>query len=243
MAPPHLLTIPREIRDLFYDYLHKRADVHWKVDEGTVCCAKIEIDEAPLLNVLLTCSRLRDEYLEGRLFAKRDATICMIHEGLYYEPRSQAHFDIASTLRCKQGVQPQDRDTLVRILGPVQHLLILISDTRNDAPLGKLYTLEVIVQLNNLLGSICNSLLSARVGVIKHSDHMTFSSFRSRRKALRDDLSNRMAAPALNVAFGNLHLVQKCVASRLKLFNLSEYGTCHPGYFETYNQIGVFLFT
>jgi hypothetical protein len=63
---PHLLTIPREIRDEIYGYLHHQTKTCWawrEMQSQPDCwdTAVLMIHNALLLDVLLTHSRLRDE--------------------------------------------------------------------------------------------------------------------------------------------------------------------------------------
>ncbi|CAA9963202.1 hypothetical protein PTMSG1_06570 [Pyrenophora teres f. maculata] len=77
---PHLLTIPREIRDEIYSYLSNKVEVQ----VSTWCprdtsgpeipidntCFDAYLENAPLVNVLLINSQVRDEYHEAACFKK-----------------------------------------------------------------------------------------------------------------------------------------------------------------------------
>jgi hypothetical protein len=72
MASPHLLGIPRELRNIIYDYLFEwetvddwHCEVPWRSDPLR---AEIRLKSAPLSNVLLANSQLHDEYLESAVF-------------------------------------------------------------------------------------------------------------------------------------------------------------------------------
>lgn len=63
--PPglHLLTIPREIRNLIYEYLTQSVEI-CGFDKIGNSEAVILLKKAPLMAVLLVCSRLHEEYKE-----------------------------------------------------------------------------------------------------------------------------------------------------------------------------------
>jgi hypothetical protein len=69
-----LLKIPRKIRDLIYGYLHKPLSFSYKFP-GMFSTATVEVSRAPSGNVLLPCSRLRDEYLESSVYAELTAVV------------------------------------------------------------------------------------------------------------------------------------------------------------------------
>lgn len=65
-APP-LLTIPREIRDQIYGYLYCKLELrHAPLQD--LEAVRLTVTNAPIISVLLTHSRLRDEYSESRWF-------------------------------------------------------------------------------------------------------------------------------------------------------------------------------
>lgn len=63
----HLLTIPREIRNQIYNYLHKSIELRTVESFGTTKVIA-GIPNAPLMSVLLTHSQLHDEYRESDPF-------------------------------------------------------------------------------------------------------------------------------------------------------------------------------
>jgi hypothetical protein len=85
---PHLLTIPREIRDKIYGYLHHQIKTCWawrEIQSQPDCwdTAVLIVHNAPLLDVLLTHSRLRDEYLESACFRVPSLTILYVPNDSY----------------------------------------------------------------------------------------------------------------------------------------------------------------
>ncbi|KAJ8112735.1 hypothetical protein OPT61_g4966 [Boeremia exigua] len=66
---PHLLTLPREIRDEIYGYLHQR------LEPKSMQVFQVTVSNAPLLPVLLTHSRLHEEYLQADCFRNLAAIV------------------------------------------------------------------------------------------------------------------------------------------------------------------------
>ncbi len=68
--PPHLLTLPREVRNNIYNHLYRAVKIPWRF-ETTIARRReshdleIQVDNFPLIGVLLTCHRLHNEYLES----------------------------------------------------------------------------------------------------------------------------------------------------------------------------------
>lgn len=71
MPSPNLLTIPREIRDQIYSFFHEARLLgpfyHWE----PLSHIHLRVYNAPFIDVLLTHSRLREEYLESDSFRNR----------------------------------------------------------------------------------------------------------------------------------------------------------------------------
>jgi hypothetical protein len=65
MASPHLLGIPREMRNLIYEYLYEeRHELEIEAEFRAVAGLR----NCPLVNVLLVHPQLREEYLDSRCF-------------------------------------------------------------------------------------------------------------------------------------------------------------------------------
>jgi hypothetical protein len=75
----HLLTLPREIRNEIYGYLTKEIKFDWvwehEFDSDGPYMATVLIEDVPICAILLTHSRLCEEYLEARCFKELHATI------------------------------------------------------------------------------------------------------------------------------------------------------------------------
>ena len=117
-AKPHLLTIPREIRNEIYSYLHQRITfqdrLYRKLTDGRNLDAVFCFENAPLINVLLTHSRLYDEYKESDCFRIPSAVL-----NAYYNDRLRGHAS------CSMRNVP----TLARM----QHITLLVSNVRDQA--------------------------------------------------------------------------------------------------------------
>lgn len=62
--PPHLLTLPREIRNQIYSYLHKEVVVHTR-REPSVSVVQLRLENMPYMSVLLINSQIYYEYREA----------------------------------------------------------------------------------------------------------------------------------------------------------------------------------
>jgi hypothetical protein len=72
----HLLALPQELRDQIYEHLHQEISLNWKwkITGTRRVFFPMYIEKAPLLSVLLSCSRLHTQYLEMH-FVKNLAVI------------------------------------------------------------------------------------------------------------------------------------------------------------------------
>ncbi|KAH7076254.1 hypothetical protein FB567DRAFT_596869 [Paraphoma chrysanthemicola] len=71
---PHLLSLPLELRQIIYAYLHKIINTTWPC-RTTATSTSIEVHNAPLVSVLLVCSQMHDEYADADCFSALSATI------------------------------------------------------------------------------------------------------------------------------------------------------------------------
>lgn len=78
-APPRLLTLPREIRNIIYDFLSREIDLRTINELGGVATV-VHITNAPCVEVLLTHSRLHDEYLEAECFRNLSAAVSRVEQ-------------------------------------------------------------------------------------------------------------------------------------------------------------------
>jgi hypothetical protein len=89
---PHLLNLPREIRNNIYRYLHHPVEADclvdevvvdgllWK-DEGVPGILEIQVtvEQAPIVDVMLVHSRIYEEYRESLMFKNYSATFKIAH--------------------------------------------------------------------------------------------------------------------------------------------------------------------
>lgn len=145
---PHFLTIPREIRDEIYSYLSAEIDVpvnlpRHPVDEANPnhpianICHNAYIDNAPLVNVLLINSQVRDEYLEAACFTKVRMGFGIY---LYGEPWDDARLD--TTL-----LEGDLMNVMKTALGKAQEITILSDIEYNHPDLHWSSVIEVIAAL------------------------------------------------------------------------------------------------
>jgi hypothetical protein len=88
---PHLLSLPREIRDEIYSYLHHELELEsplYTAGVNEYIVTKIRILNAPFLGVLLAHSRLRDEYQKADCFLHLTATFQANYNPTPLGPRS-----------------------------------------------------------------------------------------------------------------------------------------------------------
>lgn len=71
----HFLTLPREIRNIIYDYLTQQVELDWGYElapfpVGGHVAAKLVIPDAPLPSMLRVCSRVYEEYRQAKCFRR-----------------------------------------------------------------------------------------------------------------------------------------------------------------------------
>jgi hypothetical protein len=116
-AKPHLLTIPREIRNEIYSYLHQRIkfqdEILMQYAEGSTRDAHLCLENAPLINVLLTHSRLYDEYKESDCFRIPSAVLNVFYNDHIRDFLSYSMRNVLTTLARMQHITllvPQAKD-------------------------------------------------------------------------------------------------------------------------------------
>jgi hypothetical protein len=126
-TPPHLSTIPRELRDKIYEHLHREATFFWEVGGSKVHCAKVEIGRAPIPNALLVCHRLREEYLEFRLYRNLTMNIRTYRFGRVNEDNDDGDNTLSYTAhgRWVEGSLTPTMQ-IASLLCHVGHILLLI---------------------------------------------------------------------------------------------------------------------
>jgi hypothetical protein len=117
MTRPHLLTLPREIRNEIYSYLTKEVQFRWVWQQATGwdggCIATVLVENMPFCAVLLTHSRLCEEYLEARCFKKLHATI-------------DANFSISHHPECTEETLAKQQDQTA-VFARIKHARVFIN--------------------------------------------------------------------------------------------------------------------
>ncbi|KAJ4307859.1 hypothetical protein N0V94_009585 [Neodidymelliopsis sp. IMI 364377] len=72
----HLLTLPREVRDNIYKHLHHSVDLvwTWNYTRHSKRDTIARVEKAPVLNVMLTCAQLYEEYGRSSCLSNLHAT-------------------------------------------------------------------------------------------------------------------------------------------------------------------------
>ena len=73
--PPHLLSLPREIRNQIYSYLHKEMKVHNERESTRFNVHEVRLENAPYTSVLLVNSKIYHKYREAACFRELAAVV------------------------------------------------------------------------------------------------------------------------------------------------------------------------
>jgi hypothetical protein len=126
MPPPTLLTLPRELRDMIYSYLH--GDVvafkHWKCPpkDHDRSWAYGKIHNLPLLSPLLVCAQIHDEYAQTGL-ENLSATID-------FQPRVRACKKKTLNDNCRK----YKRSMVTCVMRKMRHVTLLWSNNYINMP-------------------------------------------------------------------------------------------------------------
>jgi hypothetical protein len=139
-SPPHLLTLPREVRDIIYHYLTQDIDLDWgykilPFPLGGHYAVKLRLRNAPLPNVLLSCTRIYDEYSQASCFRKPSVTI---NVGKHH----------SLTLR---ESEPTNQKRAFEVLRRVQHCDFRVDGTDRSVPEALWTTIDQLSQAVSVL--------------------------------------------------------------------------------------------
>jgi hypothetical protein len=102
---PHLLTIPREIRNNIYTYLHHEAVLGWDWENGQNACKghilnqiAVRFGNAPCSSVIRAHSRLCDEYIKSAPIQDLSATI-EVYPSIYAKANTDKDADVDARAR------------------------------------------------------------------------------------------------------------------------------------------------
>lgn len=241
----HLLSLPREIRDHIYSYLHEPRQIRWELNKHDVHCVSINVPKAPIPAVLRTCTRLHDEYQQSRLVRTLGATISTT--------RATNHETAALTdLQCHavegsviMHAEPAPIDHVAHLLASVRDLTILMDNKRSmnedSSVWNELRTLE------SVLSPFHQTLSTIRIGIHQWQDPSPLQ-MNSRRetKAYRDpSLSTAKFMPTPNTTFMGKPLVQQAAGYRLQLVLLQLHPSDQKDLLERFHRhrTGVFVYS
>jgi hypothetical protein len=115
---PHLLGLPREIRDIIYGYLYHDIELDWGYSitpfpADAHYFQKVRFENLPLPNVHLSCSRLHEEYRQAKHLQTPSLTI----------------FTTASGILPTQPTNPTNHVRVVEILRNIRHVDFVLGNT------------------------------------------------------------------------------------------------------------------
>lgn len=228
-TPPHLLTIPRELRDNIYEYLHREAAFYWVVGGSKLHCARVEIERAPILNALIVCHRLREEYLESGLYrnlsmfirtyrcGRRDEDDDVGDDTLSYTAHA-ACIDTDSLRHCVHNCLIYTSQ-IVSLLCHVKHIKLHIEGHLDDADINTATNGTVLDLAHGLEGRV-PSVLSIKIGVQFTDDCHWITCLPSERTLHEDVATRSLALMAANPQLLGLPLNQTCAGFRTHPFNI-----------------------
>ncbi|KAF9691814.1 hypothetical protein EKO04_010238 [Ascochyta lentis] len=179
----HLLTIPREIRNLVYVYLYKDLELRSVSHIGDTHVI-FGLVNAPCLNLMLTHPRIYEEYKESESFTNLAASLTNID-----------HFADLWKWRKDAKTQQQDSEALSRI----KHITLRFTHLPSPSPQD-----SSITKLIDALALRCPRLDTLMIGEFKHIEKYTD-------ETLPKDLSFSTADTLLRLPthIVNLHLTQR----------------------------------
>jgi hypothetical protein len=146
MSTPHLLNLPREIRNLIYDYLSYDVDDITTMKFGESLMA-VSLKSIPDRGIMQVHSQLRREYLEGDYSQKASATLK--HKVM-----------MGARRRMLENWQEPDRPDLGAAFGAVRHVQVVPwHSTKGDWDLAEQFVQQVegeFPQLQSLVFVVAN---------------------------------------------------------------------------------------
>jgi hypothetical protein len=156
-AKPHLLTLPREIRDLIYTYLSHDVVFEWgyrtfSFPIGGSHATTVQVHGIPSLSALLTCTRMSEEYSAAPSFMN-------VSLSLTAGTDSQ---------RCLREDAATNQDRALDLFSHIQHVNFRIDIL--DQPISQRVWLWIHV-LTAMVSEIAPELTTVRVAM-QHVRHM-----------------------------------------------------------------------
>ncbi|KAF2629425.1 hypothetical protein BU25DRAFT_21780 [Macroventuria anomochaeta] len=241
----HLLSLPREIRDHIYSYLHQPLQLRWELNKHNIHCVAIKVPKAPISAVFQTCTRLHDEYRESRLLRTFAATITTT--------RATNHETTASTnLQCHavegsviMHVEPAPIDHVANLLASIRDITILMDNKRSMTEDSTIW--NELRTLESLLSPFHQTLSTIRIGIHQWQDpHPLQMNSRRETKAYADPtLSTSSFMPTPNTTFMGRPLVQQAASYRLQLVLLRLHPSDQKDLLERFHRhrTGVYVYS
>ncbi|KAF9691658.1 hypothetical protein EKO04_010243 [Ascochyta lentis] len=241
----HLLSLPREIRDQIYSYLHQPRQLRWELNKHDVHCVAMRVPKAPVAAVLRTCTRLHEEYRESRLLRTLAATISTT--------RATNHETAALTdLQCHavegsviMHAVPAPIEHVATLLASIRDLTILVNNKRSMTEDSTIWS--ELQTLESILSPFHQTLSTIRIGIHQWQDpHPLQMNSRHETKRYTDpslDTSSFMPTP--NTTFMGKPLVQQAAGYRLQLVLLQLHPSDQRDLLERFHRhkTGVYVYS
>ena len=241
----HLLSLPREIRNQIYSYLHQPLQMRWELNKHDVHCVAINVPKAPIPSVFRTCTRLHDEYLESRLLRTLAATISTT--------RATNHETAVSTnLQCHavkgsviMHAEPAPIEHVANLLASIRDLTILIDNKRSMTDDSTIW--NELRTLESLLSPFDQTLSTIRIGIHQWQDpHPLQMNSRHETKLYKDpSLSTSKFMPIPNTTFMGKPIIQQAAGYRLQLVLLQLHPSDEKDLLERFHRhkTGVYVYS
>lgn len=241
----HILSLPREIRNQIYSYLHQPLQLRWELNKHDVHCVAIKVPEAPVPAVFQTCTRLHEEYRESRMLRNLAATISTT--------RATNHETAALTdLQCHavQGsvimhAKSAPIENVATLLASIKNLTILVDNKRSMTEDSSIWS--ELQTLESLLSPFHQTLSTVRIGFHQWQDpHPLQMGSRRETKTYRDpSLSTSTFMPAPSKTFMGKALIQQAAGYRLQLVLLQLHPSDPKDLLERFHRhkTGVYVYS
>lgn len=241
----HLLSLPREIRDQIYSYLHQPLQLRWELNKHDVHCVAIKVPQAPISAALRTCTRLHDEYRESRVVRNLAATISTTRAtnlGNANEDHLQCHAVQGAVIT---HTLPAPIEHVGALFASVKHLTIL-TDNKRSMPTDSSIWSE-LQTIESMLSPFHQTLSTVRIGIHQWQDpHPLQMNSRRETKAYTDQtLSTSSFMPVPSATFMGKPIVQQAAGYRLQLVLLQLHPSDEKDLLERFHRhkTGVYVYS
>lgn len=241
----HILSLPREVRDQIYSYLHKPLQLRWELNKHNVHCVSVTMPMAPIAALFRTCTRLNEEYRESRLLRTLAATISTT--------RATNHETAALTdMQCHavekaviMHAEPAAIEQVGALLASVRDLTILVDNKRSMTEDPTIW--NELQTLESLLSPFHQTLATIRIGIHQRQDpHPLQMNSRRETKLYKDpSLSTASFMPLPKPSFMGKRLVQQAAGYRLQLVLLQLHPSDQKDLLERFHRhkTGVYVYS